>query len=122
MAFKYSIDFKGQGTIVRRLPATWAAYSNLAGKTLFQEGKAVLQFARLLAPIRTGFLRRSGYCVQVPLARGNDSTVVIGFRAAYAAIVHETHPTRAKFLEEAMRVFMIGMRARMEANIRKEWR
>jgi len=122
VAFKYSVEFRGQGAIARRLPSTWQAYSNLAGKTLLQEGRAVLQFARLLAPIRTGALRRSGYCVSVPLARGNNTTVLIGFRVSYAAIVHETHPTRAKFLEMAMRVMAQGMRARMESGIRKEWR
>lgn len=119
--FTFSLEFKGQGQIVRRLPGTWAKFSDAAGRSLYQEGVAVLQLARLLAPIKTGFLRRSGYATRVPLAKGGH-TVLVGFRAPYAAIVHETHPTRAKFLEQAYRMLAQGMKQRMEADIRREVR
>ncbi len=118
-AFAFDIKFTGQGQVVRRLPSTWAKFSDAAGKSLLQEGQAVLQLARLLAPVRTGFLRRSGYAVPVWLASGKGYQVVVGFRANYALIVHENHPTRAKFLEQAYRMLAQGMRQRMEANIRR---
>lgn len=121
MAFTLGIEFKGQGAISRRLPGTWEKLSEAAGRSLYQEGKAVLQLARLLAPIRTGALRRSGYATRVPLAKGGH-TVIVGFRIRYAAIVHETHPTRSKFLEQAYRMLAEGMKQRMEAQIRREFR
>lgn len=118
MAFTLDVSFTGQGQVVRRLPAAWQRYSDLAGKTLLQEGRAVLQLARLLAPVRTGALRRSGYVQAIPLSKGQ--TVVIGFRVPYALIVHETHPTRSKFLEQAYRMLAVGMKQRMEASMRRE--
>lgn len=121
MPFTFGVEFRGQGQVARRLPATWQKYSDLAGKSLYEEGQAVLQLARLLAPIRTGALRRSGYCTPVKLANGG-TTVLVGFRINYAAIVHETHPTRSKFLEQAYRMLAVGMKQRMEASIRREMR
>lgn len=119
--FRFGLEFRGQGQIARRLPATWDVFSRAAGKSLLQEGQSILSYARLLAPIRTGALRRSGYAIKVPLA-GRNHTVVVGFRVPYAQIVHETHPTRAKFLEEAFRLFQRGMLARIAANTRREVR
>ncbi len=119
--FKFGLEFRGQGQIARRLPSTWERYSRAAGKTLLKEGQAILNYARILAPIRTGALRRSGYAIRVPLA-GKTTTVVVGFRIGYAAIVHETHPTRAKFLEEAFRLFRQGMLARLADGIQREVR
>jgi hypothetical protein len=121
MAFTFDVKFTGQGTIVRRLPGTWAKLSEAAGRSLYQEGLAVLQLARLLAPIKTGFLRRSGYATRVPLAKGGH-TVLVGFRAPYALVVHETHATRSKYLEQAYRMLANGMKQRMEAAIRREVR
>lgn len=116
--FRFGVEFRGQGQVSRRLPATWARYSEAAGRTLYNEGRSILSYARVLAPFRTGRLRRSGYVRRVMLVRGY--TVVIGFSAPYAAIVHETHPTRSKYLEEAFRAFQQGMLARIAAGTRRE--
>ena len=119
MAFKLDVRFTGQGQVSRRLSAAWQRYSDLAGKSLYQEAQAVLQLARVLAPIRTGFLRRSGRVVRLPLASGRGHTMLITFTAPYALVVHETHPTRAKFLEQAYRMLAIGMRERLASSIRR---
>jgi hypothetical protein len=122
MAFRFDVRYTGVGQVQRRLPAAWQRYSDAAGKRLYDEGIAVLQLARVLAPIKTGFLRRSGAVFRQPLARGKGHAVIIVFRASYAMIVHETHPTRAKFLEQAYRMLAIGMKARLEGGIKSEVR
>lgn len=119
MAWRFDIRYTGIGQVQRRLPSTWATLSDAAGTTLYQEGIAVLQLARVLAPIRTGFLRRSGMVQRVPLASGKGHGVVVKFRASYAMIVHETHPTRAKFLEQAYRMLAVGMKQRLEGAMKR---
>ena len=120
--FQFDVRYTGIGEVQRRLPSTWAKYSEAAGKSLYQEGLAVLQLARVLAPIKTGFLRRSGAVERVPLASGKGHRVVVKFRAPYALVVHETHPTRSKYLEQAYRMLAVGMKARLEAGIAREVR
>jgi len=122
MAWHFDVRYTGIGEVQRRLPSTWNALSEAAGRTLYQEGIAVLQLARILAPIKTGFLRRSGMVERVALSRGGGHRVVVRFRANYAMIVHETHPTRAKFLEQAYRMLAVGMKQRLEGGIRREFR
>jgi hypothetical protein len=120
-------DFRliGADRVERRIPAAWQRFSDAAGKTLEQEARATLTLARVLAPVRTGALRRSGYVRAVPLVRGRGHAYVVGFggsKAPYAMIVHETHPTRAKFLEQAYRMLATGLKARLEAGIRRQVR
>lgn len=120
---QFDLRFNGANQVMRRIPAAWQRYSDAAGKTLMQEARATLQFARVLAPIRTGALRRSGYVRKLPLASGKGHAVGIGFGGAtapYAPIVHETHPTRAKFLEQAFRLLAAGMKARLEDGIKRQ--
>jgi hypothetical protein len=116
MAWHFDVRYTGIGQVQRRLPSTWQKYSDEAGTQLYKEGVAVLQLARVLAPVRTGFLRRSGAVFKHPLASGKGHWVTVVFRAPYAMVVHETHPTRAKFLEQAYRMLVVGMKARLESN------
>jgi hypothetical protein len=125
MATKFSLSYTGIGTVQRRLPAAWQRYSDAGGKRLLDEGRACLQLARVLAPVRTGALRRSGAVRQLPLASGKGKAVVIGFGSAdvpYAMTVHETHPTKSKFLEQAFRLLAAGMKARLENGIKRDVR
>lgn len=115
--FSFTLTLRGQGQVIRRLPATWQRYSDAAGKTLLQEGQAILRLARQLAPVRTGALRRSGYAVAIPVSRGG-STVLVGFSIYYAGIVHATHPTKAFFLDYAYKLAAAWMKARLERGIR----
>jgi len=65
----------------------------------------ILTPARDAAPEKTGRLKRSGRVkISVSSARQNIRITVIfgGPLAPYAAIVHATHPTKAKFLERAL--------------------
>lgn len=122
---KFDLTVKGEDRVIRRLPAAWQRYSDAGGKRLLDEGRACLQLARVLAPIRTGALRRSGQVREVPLASGRGAAVHIGFGgpgAPYAMVVHETHPTKAKFLEIAFRMLATGMKARLEAGIKRDVR
>ena len=122
---KFDVSIKGDDRIIRRLPAAWQRYSDAGGKRLLDEGRACLQLARILAPVRTGALRRSGTVREVPLLSGKGKAVHIGFGgpgAPYAPIVHETHPTKAKFLEQAFRMLATGMKARLENGIKRDVR
>jgi hypothetical protein len=97
-----SAEVTGVEAIKRKLKRLAAAVPSATDQALEQLGHDVLNAATADAPRETGALAASGY-VQ-PIAPG---VVRIGFRAPYAAAVHErldvSHPNgRAKFLEGAV--------------------
>jgi hypothetical protein len=110
----------GQDVVLgRRLPASWAKFSAAAGKTLYNEGRAILAEAKRRTPVDTGDLKRSGFVRKIDLL-GGGYTVIIGFNMPYALIVHEDltvfHATgQAKYLEEPFRLAAASMRARLQA-------
>ncbi|MEN0020922.1 MAG: HK97 gp10 family phage protein [Planctomycetota bacterium] len=67
-------------------------------------GEAVIGEAQELAPVRTGTLKNSDFVDDTDLA--DKGQIVIGFGADYALAVHETHPTRSRFLADAIKRFL----------------
>lgn len=66
--------------------------------TLDLAAPLILGEAQDKAPIRTGFLAIDSAFD----ARQDDGSHIIGFGANYALAVHETHPTKSRFLVRAV--------------------
>lgn len=61
----------------------------------------IISTAQSYAPIDTGHLVGSGFVQKPRFTKGANLTTHAGFRAKYAMIVHETHPTQSRFLARA---------------------
>lgn len=81
---------------------------------LYEEAQKIIEQAKLYAPYRSGRLYRSG---QAYWPGANDPRVNVQFLAPYALAVHETHPTKAKFLERALNEALTGMARRVARRI-----
>ena len=85
------------------------AAQKAAQTALYQAGSIIMTEAKHRAPLDIGTLRNSGY-VTLPVTRGNDTFVEIGFGGAakaYAVVQHEKLSYRhevgeAKYLENAI--------------------
>lgn len=67
---------------------------------LYRTGVRILNRSQELVPVDTGRLKGSGRVLQ-PEVEGDRVTVTVGYGADYALIVHEIHPTKSKYLEQA---------------------
>lgn len=99
--------------------ATRAAVEHLAqGLELLAETAMTLAKAQYV-PVRTGFLRSTGYARNVRIDwRAGRAEAVLGFGASYARAVHETHRTKSKYLETPMLEVARDADARLSAWMR----
>lgn len=80
---------------------------------LYRTGVRILNRSQELVPVDTGTLKGSGRVLQ-PEVEGDRVTVTVGYGygpqmnpatgespSGYALIVHEIHPTKSKYLEQA---------------------
>jgi hypothetical protein len=81
-------------------------------------GQLLIAEAQSLAPIRTGFLANDS-----AFSRTENNSVVVGFNAAYAAAVHERHPSKPKFLASALaesaRRIVVGVLTKVHASMQE---
>ena len=90
-----------------------AAEANKVMKT--EEAPAVQRRAKQLVPVKSGRLRDSG---KIETTKGASATVTdVIFDTPYALKIHETHPTRSRFLERAMREAARGMTKRIASRL-----
>lgn len=72
-------------------------------RALEVEAQKVLDKAKQLAPVKTGRLRDSGRIEKADSKTGPAFRLRFGDEdVPYAAVVHETHKTRRKFLQRAV--------------------
>lgn len=89
-----TVPVPGMRAMLRRLADQEAP---IREETLDLAAPLILGESSALAPIRTGFLAHdSAFDDKQP-----DGSHVIGHGADYALAVHETHPTRSRFLVNA---------------------
>lgn len=91
-----------------------------------EELNALLRDAKAMTPVDTGRLQESG---RVLAPRTSKTAVKVDFQVIfgaitvrgrfvdYALIVHETHPSKSKFLERAEQEHMPGMPDRIEKKV-----
>lgn len=90
--------------IIDRLNALVVGYPDDVSNAVWYELSRVMNEAKKLCPVETGYMRGSGY-VGEPLVEDGKISVTLGFFAEYAWWVHENllanhhPPTQAKFLE-----------------------
>lgn len=99
-------------------------YPRAAKVAMYNEAQGVWAEAVKRAPIKDGFLRKSGY-VAPPARTPADEPIEVGFSMPYAIIQHErtdfNHPRggEAKYLENAFRVRQGGMAQRLIDDIKR---
>ena len=109
---KISFQLRGLKDIQRRLAALSVSGKAAVARRLYAEAQSILNVARNLTPIDTGFLRQSAF-VELPEINGDMVRVTLGYAAEYAVPVHEDlsvhHPKgSAKFLEIPFRQWQVG--------------
>ena len=105
----YTLEIVGDEAVMRRLSELAVAYQKVVKVEMKKEGVEILEEAQNRVPVDSGALRRSG-----KIADGDENgsyTVAIGFgdptvtnadgdpTSDYARYQHETHLSKAKFLE-----------------------
>jgi hypothetical protein len=70
-------------------------------KTLKRMGLLIQREAMKVTPVDLGVLKLSAFTKSQ--GKGFDTVVSVGYGASYAIYVHETHPTKKKFLEKTYR-------------------
>ena len=98
-------------------------------KHLFQEGEGIMAQSKQIVPVDLGTLRSSGH-VQLPVRRGNQIIVTLGYggpAAPYAVKVHEDlqafHKVgTAKYLSLPFKQAARGIPNRLATRLKKEVR
>lgn len=106
---------KGLSQFERNLDRIIANLDNDVFKALEQEAQTIIENSKTLIPVDTGAARDS----EVVKSDKDSKTIILGYGrpdatlnpksgehpAEYAAKIHETHPTKAKFLENPVRTW-----------------
>jgi hypothetical protein len=98
------IKFLNLSEFERSLKGAKDTLDNAIAAALYQFGNNIMTEAKEKAPVDLGTLRGSGY-VTLPEKTASGPVVELGFGGhaeSYAVIMHEVHPTRSKFLENAL--------------------
>lgn len=123
MPRKSLIDTRRLQRETRRISTSMETFGKDILKNIATETEAelrsLLKDAKERAPVDTGRLRDSGHLVRSASARGIRFEVAFGGASVrgefvdYATIVHETHPSKAKFLERAANASLPGLADRI---------
>jgi hypothetical protein len=81
-----------------------------------EEGENVMGVSKRRTPVDTGRLRSTGH-VKPPERKTGKVSVTLAYGTDYAAVVHETHGTKSKFLESAVKDNAKGMPGRLRARV-----
>jgi hypothetical protein len=85
----------------RKLQKLYPGMGNAWRQSMIRAGALVKREAKLRTPVDTGDLKRHSY--NATIGKGWHAFAKIYYSMEYAAIVHETHKTKGKFLESAFR-------------------
>ncbi|MFZ5852312.1 MAG: hypothetical protein ACOYY2_13090 [Actinomycetota bacterium] len=113
------VDLDGDAALLRVLASGGQAAARLVPKTLHAEASEAFADSQEQVPVRYGVLKSSGW-VSAPTSTADGVEVTIGYGGAaraYALVVHETHPTRAKYLEGPVLRRADGLAERIAAEV-----
>lgn len=94
-------DFKikGMAQAIRNIRKFAKENPGRVRRALLRWGEETMAVSKELCPVKTGNLRGTG---RVEVNEGRMELLYGGTAAPYATIVHETHPTKSKFLQRPM--------------------
>lgn len=118
---RITFQLRGLKEVQQRLAALATSGKSAFAGRLYAEAQSILNVARNLTPIDTGFLRQSAF-VEIPVINGDHMTVTFGYAAEYAVPVHEdlsVHHKKgsAKFLEIPFRAWQQKGLANLAAGV-----
>ncbi len=108
----------GAAALNRKLMGIAAQVPQLGEAALLAEAELIRTASMVNTPVRFGVLKASHRVTSRITAEGPEAAISVGGAAKkYAVVVHETHRTKSKFLENAANAAMEGMSGRLGKRI-----